>query len=56
MPFEIHLKDEIANDIAAILNVGFKPITVSTLNISDGLLTKGNYKIPVEHILFIEEV
>jgi len=33
-----------------------KQFNTATLNITDGLLSKGNYKIPIEHILFIHEV
>jgi len=56
MAFEIHFKNDIANQINIIKNIDAKNITVSTLNITDGLLKKGNYYIPVENILFIEEI
>lgn len=56
MSFEIYLKKEIGNEIGYILGEGFKTVTVSTLDISDGLLKKGSYYVPVEHILFIKEV
>ena len=56
MTFEIHLKDDIGNEISALVDVG-KVFTVSTLNIyNDILLKKGNYYVPIEHILFIKEV
>jgi len=56
MAFEIYLKKEIGNQIGAILGEGFKVVTVASLTINDGLLKKGDYYIPVEHILFIKEV
>jgi len=56
MSFIIYLKDDIGNEISAILDEPIKEITVSTLSINDGLLKKGNYYIPLEHILFIKEV
>ena len=52
MVFQITLKDNIGNEI----NKGIKTFNVTTLNITDGLLKKGSYYIPVNHILFIEEV
>jgi len=55
MSFIIYLKEDIGNQISAILDEPIKEITVTTLNISDGLLKKGNYYIPLEHILFIKE-
>jgi len=56
MVFEIYLKDEIGNQIAQHLDELPKVVTVASLTINDGLLKKGNYYIPVEHILFIEEI
>lgn len=56
MTFEIHLKKQIGNEIGFILGEGFKIVYVSTLNITDGLLKKGDYYIPIEHILFIKEI
>jgi hypothetical protein len=56
MSFEIHLKDNIGNDLSKILADLPKIITVQTLQITDGFLVKGNYRIPIEHILFIKEV
>lgn len=50
--FKITLLDNIGNEIGK--NV--KTFNVSTLEINNGLLKKGNYYIPIEHILFIEEV
>ena len=55
MPYRIYLKDDIGNEISTIMNVP-KIIDVTTLDLSDGLLTKGAYKIPIQHILFIEEI
>lgn len=56
MAFEIYIKKEIQNEIAIYIDDVNKKITLQNLNISDGLLTAGSYKIPVEHILFIKEV
>lgn len=56
MSFVIYLKKEIQNEISTYISEVSKIITVSNLNISDGLLKKGNYYIPIEHILFIKEV
>lgn len=55
MTFEIYLKKELGNDIAQYVDVG-KMFAVTTLNITDGLLKKGAYQIPIEHVLFIKEV
>ena len=56
MTFIITIKKEIQNEVSTYLEDVTKQITVTTLNISDGLLKKGSYYIPVSHILFIEEV
>lgn len=57
MPFEIYIKKEIANEISQIVEeVNRDKIVVATLDITYGLLTKGNYKIPLNHILFIKEI
>jgi hypothetical protein len=56
MSFIIYVKKEIGNNISRYLNIPIKQFTTETLDISNGLLTKGAYKIPIEHILFIEEV
>jgi len=55
MSFTVYLKKDEGNQINHILGTNVKVTTVATLNISDGLLKKGNYYIPVDHILFIEE-
>lgn len=52
MVFIVTLKEHIGNEI----NKGIKTFNVSTLEINNGLLKKGSYYIPVNHILFIEEV
>lgn len=58
MTFEIVLKQNIAGEIGNTLDEDELPIsiTVNNLDINAGLLKKGNYYIPVEHILFIKEV
>lgn len=56
MSFTIYLKKTEGNEISGILGMGIKQFSVTTLNITDGLLKKGNYYLPVCHILFIEEV
>lgn len=56
MPFEIYFKKDEGNQISTILNESIKITTVATLTITNGLLKKGNYYIPIEHILFIKEV
>jgi len=55
MAFTVYLKKDLGQQINNILGTNVKVTTVATLNISDGLLKKGNYYIPVENILFIEE-
>lgn len=56
MAFEVYLKKEIGNAINTILDTNIKVFEVATLDINFGLLKKGNYQIPIEHILFIKEV
>lgn len=55
MAYVIYLKKDEGNQISEILEMGIKQFTVPTLSIIDGLLKKGNYYIPVQHILFIKE-
>ena len=55
MAFEITLKDDIGNEISLYRDLP-KQITVPTLDINNGLLKKGSYYIPIDHILFIEEI
>lgn len=50
--FQVTLKDEIGNEI----DKGIKTFNVTTLEIDKGLLKKGDYYIPITHILYIEEV
>jgi len=50
--FKVTIKENIGNEI----DRDVKTFNVSTLEINNGLLKKGNYYIPIEHILFIEEV
>jgi len=52
MSFDITLQENIGNEIG----LGIKTFNVVTLNITNGLLKKGDYYIPVEHILFIKEI
>lgn len=56
MAYLITIKKDIQNQISQYITGVNKQITVSTLEINNGLLKKGSYYIPVEHILFIEEV
>lgn len=56
MPYEIHLKEDYGNRISDILKIPIKKISVPTLTISNGLLQKNNYYIPLDNILFIKEV
>ena len=56
MPFDVYLKKDIGNQISFIIGNSVKKFSVSNIEISSGLLKKGSYQIPVEHILFIEEV
>ncbi len=56
MSFKVYLKRNIGYQIANIdqdLPIVF---SVQTLQITDGLLKKGAYSIPLTHILFIQEV
>lgn len=56
MPYVVYLKKQEGNKINLILSTNVKQFNVTNLEISNGLLKKGNYYIPVEHILFIQEV
>ena len=56
MSFDVYLKKTEGNQISEILGTGIKKFNVNTLSIQNGLLTKGSYQIPIEHILFIKEV
>jgi len=56
MAYKVYLKDNIGNELAGYIEDLPKAFITSTLQITDGLLKKGIYQIPVEHILFIEEV
>jgi len=56
MAFVVYLKETEGNEISNILETHIKKFNVATLEISNGLLKKGSYYIPVEHILFIKEV
>lgn len=61
MVFEVHLKKECGNEINSHLSehgdimVG-KHFNVTALNITDGLLKKGNYYLPLSCIIYINEV
>jgi len=56
MSFKIYIRDDIGNHITAIDEDLPKIFNVISLNITDGMLIKGKYRIPLEHILFIQEV
>ncbi len=56
MSFKIYIRDEIGNEIHKVDAALPKVFNSANLNITDGMLVKGNYRIPVEHILFIQEV
>lgn len=56
MSFKIYIRDSIGNEIQMIAPGLPKIFNVAMLNITDGMLVKGNYRIPVEHILFIQEI
>ena len=56
MPYVVYLKENEGQQINNILELNLKSFNVSTLDISNNLLKKGNYYIPVEHILFIKEI
>lgn len=56
MTFEIYLKKDIGNQIREFVPNVEKIISVDSLEINNGLLKKGSYYIPIEHILFIKEV
>lgn len=56
MTYTVYLKKQEGNEISTILGQGVKKFDVATLTISSGLLKKGDYYIPIEHILFIKEV
>jgi hypothetical protein len=55
MPYKIILKKLEGNEINQILEIT-REIFVSSLNIQEGFLIKGSYRIPINNILFIEEV
>jgi len=56
MSFKIYIKKEIQNEISLYIDQISKVITVNSLNIQNGLLIKGSYQIPINDILFIEEI
>ena len=56
MSFNIYLSKPYYALIYEITGKSVKKFNVPTLDINNGLLRKNNYYIPVEHILFIEEV
>jgi hypothetical protein len=56
MAYKVHLKKTEGNEISNILNTGVKEFTVETLTITNGLIYKGNKAIPIQSILFVEEV
>lgn len=56
MSFKIYIRDGIGNEIHNVDPYLPKVLDVANLNITDGMLIKGNYRIPVEHILFIQEI
>ena len=55
MAFEIYLKKQEGNEINAFLDIG-KKVTVQNYTITNGLLEVGNYKLPIDNILFIKEI
>ena len=56
MTYQVYIKNYEGNEISNILNKEIKQFNIATIDINNGLLKKGSYYIPVEHILFIEEV
>ena len=56
MSFKIYIRDYAGNEIADIDPGLPKIFNTAQLNITDGMLVKGNYRIPIEHILFIQEI
>jgi len=54
--FKVYLKKNEGNEISNVLDLSIKSFTVPILEISNGLLKKGNYYVPIQHILFINEV
>lgn len=56
MAYVVYIKDNVGNMIGEIDADLPKHFTVQTLQIANGLIKKGNYYLPVEHILFIHEV
>ena len=50
MSFEIHLRQEIANE------VGHKVVTVENLSVENGYIVVGSYYVPLTNILFVKEV
>jgi len=56
MAFIVHIKDEVGNEISRFTQKTIKQFTVDDLVVADGLIFKGSYAIPVQSILFIEEI
>lgn len=56
MAFKIYIRDDIGNKVRAVGPDLPKVLSVQNLNITDGMLIKGNYRIPIAHILFIQEI
>jgi len=53
--FKVYLKNKEGNEISLVKQTG-KIIELNQLNITDGCVTFGNYYLPLNNILFIEEV
>lgn len=56
MAFKVYLKDNIGNNIQQINENLPKQFIVQSLQIADGFLVKGDHRLPITSILFIEEV
>lgn len=56
MPYKIYLKKSIQNEISNYKQIINKVTTVNDYTVVNGFLVKNNLAIPIDHILFIEEI
>jgi len=56
MSYVVYIKDNIGNELHTIDEDLPKHFHLQQLQINDGFLVKGAYRIPINHILFIHEV
>jgi len=55
MTFTVYLKTDEGNQISNILSSNIDTFQCAVVEITDGLLKKGKYYVPLGNILFIKE-